>query len=153
MSTVERDEGEEEDEATGDGEDQAEILARRRALIATALCGIAVGTEGCERIEDELGSPRACLNLSTPQPCLQIVAPAACLNVASPQPCLDMPVANGTGNDGSAAPQPVRPQPLPRPSPCLSQTRRVVVAPTAPSSDKSVLERKHDDDGGSGSET
>ncbi len=139
MSTIERDEGDRSDADEGDVEDRAVILARRRALVATALCGIAVGVEGCDWLAEKLGAPRACLNVSAPQPCLDMpVGPLGASDAGSARaaPCLASP------------PEPLRPEPLPRPSPCLSNTLpRFGERDTT--SEKRDPERKHDD----GSET
>jgi hypothetical protein len=58
-----------------DTEDRALILARRGMLIASALAGLAVTTEGCDALERRV-SPQPCLSPMPPRddrlvPCLQ----------------------------------------------------------------------------------
>jgi hypothetical protein len=44
-----------------DREDRAQILARRRMLIASALVGLAASAEGCDEL-DRRGNPQPCLS-------------------------------------------------------------------------------------------
>ena len=114
-------------EAEQDGDearDRDAILGRRRALIASALAGlagVAVVTEGCEQIERLVrGTARPCLDVE-PQVCLSAMpsptdagagttaTPMPCLSPQEPEPMACLSVA-------------IEPQPQPRP--CLSVRRR-----------------------------
>lgn len=164
MAAIERD----GDDDADDREDHAMILARRQLLIATALCSVAVGAEGCDWVKDKLGmAPRVCLDIAPAQPCLQTVAPSACLNVApqpclemmptndpasdagAPQPCLEVAPTGGTSSDaGVVSVAPCLSPPAPRPRVCLSRTPRRAPAPMVCLSEELVNKRVDDEDEG-----
>lgn len=125
-------------------EDRAQILERRKRLIASALAGIALGAEGCERIMsiaapclepmavDSGVRPNVCLAYmppedGVPQPCLaQRATPYPCLQ--PPRREVDASDAGGandadTGSDGSASADGARAQSDPSPRTCLSISR------------------------------
>lgn len=139
-----RDPGEPSSDGDERDEDRAQILERRRRLIASALAGIAMSSEGCERIAsiaapclapvavDSGVAPTVCLAYmppteGAPQPCLaQRVTPQPCLTPMNVAPDVQPADATTTAQRDST-PRPclsVRPPPPPRPRVCLSARMR-----------------------------
>lgn len=144
-------------------EDRAQILERRRRLIASALAGIALSAEGCERITsiaapclepmavDSGVRPNVCLAYmpppeGVPQPCLaQRVVPQPCLMPVNPEP--DVQPADATTAQRDSTPRTClsisRPTP-PRPRVCLSARMRPCLNV---SSDESLFKEDDADEG------
>ncbi|MDP3277968.1 MAG: hypothetical protein Q8Q09_22475 [Deltaproteobacteria bacterium] len=122
MSEQDSDDGRKSPDEDSERADHDAILARRKWLIASALAGVALATEGCDRVKSVLGidqPPPPEQVTADPMPCLSQVPetpPQPCLSpMIAPQPCLAPPIPRACLSIAPQRLDPPRPPPRRRP--------------------------------------